>query len=44
LRVLGSLGASGVIAANITYHSAIENPVGFNIFMWSITEYQRSGV
>jgi len=44
LRVLGSLGASGVSAANITYHSAIENPVGFNRFMWSITEYQRSGV
>jgi hypothetical protein len=44
LRVLASLGASGVTAPNVTYHSAIKNPVGFNRFMWSITEYQRTGI
>jgi hypothetical protein len=44
MRVLGALGASGVTATNITYHSAIENPVGFNRFMWSMTEYQRTGI
>jgi len=44
LRVLGALGASGVSAGSVTYHSAIENPVGFNRFMWSLTQYQKTGV
>ena len=27
----------------ISYHSAIENPVGFNYFMYGLTEYRRTG-
>jgi hypothetical protein len=42
-RVLGALGAAGVSATTITYHSAIENPVGFNRFMYGLTEYRRTG-
>ena len=44
LRVLGALGSAGVTAAQINYHSAIENPVGFNRLMWGMTEYRRTGV
>ena len=43
LRVLGALGVSGVSASTITYHSAIENSVGFNRLMWSYSEYKRTG-
>jgi len=37
LKVLAALGAIGVSGANITYHSAIENPVGFNRFMYGFS-------
>lgn len=43
LRVLGALGSAGVSATQITYHSAIENPVGFNRLMWGLSEYRRTG-
>ena len=43
LRVLGSLGSAGVTATQITYHSAIENSVGFNRFMWGFSEFRRTG-
>nr|UZS78016.1 hypothetical protein [Lentinula edodes] len=43
MRVLGALGASGVSAGSVTYHSAIEKPVGFNRFMWSLSKYQKTG-
>jgi hypothetical protein len=44
LRVLGALGSAGVTATQITYHSAVENSVGFNRLMWGITEYRKNGV
>lgn len=43
LRVLGALGASGASAATITYHSAIENPVGFNRFMYGLNRISNTG-
>ena len=43
LRVLGALGATGVSATTITYHSAIENPVGFNRFMFGLTKFRETG-
>jgi hypothetical protein len=33
LRFLGALGSAGVTASQITYHSAVENSVGFNRLM-----------
>lgn len=44
MRVLGALGAGGVSGGNIIYHSAIENSIGFNRLMWSVSEYRRSGI
>lgn len=43
LRVLASLSAGGIAAGNITYHSALENSVGFNRLMFGMTEYRRTG-
>ena len=43
LRVLGALGSACVTASQVTYHSAIENPVGFNRLMWGLSEYRRTG-
>jgi len=43
MRVLGALGSAGVSATQITYHSAIENPVGFNRLMWGLSEYKKTG-
>jgi hypothetical protein len=43
LRVLGALGAAGVTAGQVTYHSAIENPLGFNRLMWGYSEFRRTG-
>jgi hypothetical protein len=43
-RVLGALGSAGVTATQITYHSAVENPVGFNRLMWGLSEYRRTGL
>lgn len=43
LRVLGALGSAGVTAAQITYHSAIVNSLGFNRLMWGLSEYSRTG-
>ena len=43
LRVLGALGSAGVSANTITYNSALENSLGFNRFMWGLTEYRKSG-
>jgi hypothetical protein len=42
-RVLGALGAAGVAVTQITYHSAIENSVGFNRFAWSLSEARQTG-
>jgi len=46
LRVLGALGSAGVTASQITYHSAVENSVGFNRLMWGPlgSEYRRTGL
>ena len=43
LRVLASLGAAGVTASTITYHSSIEHSIGFNRFMFGITESAHTG-
>jgi hypothetical protein len=43
LRVLGALGASGVSASTIAYQSALENPVGFNRFMYGISKLIETG-
>jgi len=43
LRVLGALGSAGVTASQITYHSAVENSVGFNRLMWGLSEYRKTG-
>ena len=43
LRVLGALGSAGVTTANITYHSALENSLGFNRLMWGLSEYKKTG-
>lgn len=43
LRVLGALGSAGVTASQITYHSAVENSVGFNRLMWGLSEYSKTG-
>lgn len=42
-RVLGALASAGVSASQVTYHSAIENPVGFNRLMWGLSEFRRTG-
>lgn len=42
-RLLGALGAGGVSTTQVIYNSAIENSVGFNRFMYSITEYKKTG-
>nr|YP_010697876.1 hypothetical protein P1Q19_mgp22 [Fuscoporia viticola]WCF76837.1 hypothetical protein [Fuscoporia viticola] len=42
-RFLGALGAGGVSTTQVIYNSAIENSVGFNRFMYSITEYKKTG-
>ena len=44
LRVLGALGSAGVTASQVTYHSAVENSVGFNRLMWGLSEYRRTGL
>jgi len=44
LRVLGALGSAGVTASQVTYHSAVENSVGFNRLMWGLSEYRNTGV
>jgi len=41
-RVVSSLVAAGVSTANITIQSVMENSVGFNRFMWGISEYQKT--
>lgn len=43
LRVLASLAAAGATGTNIAYHSAKENPLGFNRFMWGLSEYNKTG-
>nr|QWO71373.1 DNA polymerase [Termitomyces sp. DKA64] len=43
-RVLGALASGGVSVSQITYNSAIENSLGFNRFMWGLSEYRRTGV
>lgn len=43
MRVLASLGAGGVTGANVAYHSAIENSMGFNRFMFSLNRAKRTG-
>jgi len=43
-RFLSSIAAAGATAANITYHSAVENSVGFNRLMFGLTNYQKTGV
>jgi hypothetical protein len=40
---LGALASAGVSASQVTYHSAIENPVGFNRLMWGLSEFRRTG-
>nr|YP_010714092.1 hypothetical protein P2X57_mgp10 [Fuscoporia gilva]WDD39655.1 hypothetical protein [Fuscoporia gilva] len=43
LRVVASLGAGGITATNIAYHSAIENSIGFNRFLWSFSVAKETG-
>lgn len=42
-RLLGALGAGGVSTGQVIYNSAIENSVGFNRLMFSLTEYKKTG-
>lgn len=44
LRVIASVGAAGVSSGTMAYPSSIENPLGFNRFMYSVTEYSRTGL
>lgn len=41
-RVLGALGAGTVSTTKIIYNSAIENSVGFNRLMYSLTVYKET--
>lgn len=43
LRVLGALGAAGVSATTVVYQGAIENPVGFNRFMYGASQWLQTG-
>lgn len=43
LRVLAALGVGGFSTANMMYHSAIENPYGFNRFMYGLNTYFKTG-
>ena len=43
LRVLGALGTSGATATTIAYQSALENPVGFNRFVFGLTRFRETG-
>jgi hypothetical protein len=43
LRVLGALSGGGVTAGQVTYHSSLENSVGFNRLMWGWSEFRRTG-
>lgn len=43
LRVLGALGAAGASASTIAYQTAIENPVGFNRFMYGLSTWRETG-
>jgi hypothetical protein len=43
IRVLGTLGVVGVIASLVTYHSTLDNFLGFNRLMWGWAEYRRTG-
>jgi hypothetical protein len=42
LKVLGALGSMSVSATTVAYQTAIENPVGFNRFMFGLSEYNRT--
>jgi len=42
--VLGALGALGISAGNYFYRIAVENPIGINSYMYSITEYIQSKI
>lgn len=41
-RLIAGFGAAGFIAANIAFHAALEHSLGFNRFMFGITEYIRT--
>ena len=41
MRVLGALGSIGVSISTVFYQSAIENPVGFNRFMYGLSIYNK---
>ena len=43
VRVLAALGATGVTATSIFYHTALEQPEGFNRFMFGISTYAKTG-
>ena len=43
LRVLGALGAAGASATSVVYQTAIENPVGFNRFMFGANTRLKTG-
>ena len=43
VKVLAALGATGVTATSIFYHTALEQPEGFNRFMFGISTYAKTG-
>lgn len=43
LRVLGSLGAAGVGVTTVVYQGAINNPTGFNRFMYGASQMVKTG-
>ncbi len=42
-RLVAALAAAGITTTNNIYYSALENSVGFNRFMWGITEHAKTG-
>ena len=42
-RVIAALGATGASTSLVLLNSALENSVGFNRFMFGLTEYNRTG-
>jgi len=43
VKVLAGLGALGVLSGMTFYTMAIENPIGFNMYMYSLSEYFNNG-
>lgn len=43
IKVLSALSAAAITTGNVIYHSALENSLGFNRFMFGLTKYNNQG-